>query len=484
MNKEHYFFPVSLFFLFSTLGFTQEPVKQKPTEIIILHTNDMHAKIDNMAKLAYLADSLRRFHPYVFLVAAGDNFTGNPVVDMIPDKGYPMIDLMNRCGFDISALGNHEFDMGQEFLNKRLDQALFPFICSNIDVSDAIMHPIKPYVVVSTNNGDSLAILGIIQLDENGLPSSHPSKMTGIKFTNGLSKAREYAWLKNRYGILVGLTHLGVKDDQRLADSMPQFDLIIGGHSHTLLEKPLMENGVMIVQAGANLRYIGKTTLLVANRQVIDRRDEVILVTDLKRENQDIRKLIDQYNDNKEFDKVIGIAEKPVAGFDELGSLMTDALASELKVEIAFQNKGGIRTFELPEGNITLKDIYKLDPFNNQLVILNMNAEEIKSLICYGYKQEKDIDLQVSGMDYTITDNGMNQCEDVKMVDKTGKLLDPARDYTVAMNNYMAVTYKFNHRDQGTTSSLNSAEALINYLKRVKKINYSGVKRANIVQRK
>jgi 2',3'-cyclic-nucleotide 2'-phosphodiesterase (5'-nucleotidase family) len=482
MNRSHRLFLTSAFFLFSTLAYTQGSSDQKQTEIIILHTNDMHAKIDNMAKLAYLADSLRSLHPCVFLVAAGDNFTGNPVVDMIPDKGYPMIDLMNRCGFDVSALGNHEFDMGQNFLNKRLEQAHFPFISCNVDVSDAEVHPLKPYLVLTTKNGISLALLGIIQLDENGLPSSHPSKMTGIKFTDGLRKAREFAWLKERYGILVGLSHLGVEDDVRLADSMPQFDMIIGGHSHTLLEKPLMENGVMIVQAGSGLKYIGKTTLLVENGHVINRLDEVIPASILKKENQEVRKLIDQYNDNKAFSKVIGVAEKPMSGPEELGSLMTDALTSQLKVDFAFQNKGGIRSYELAEGDITLKDLYKLDPFNNQVVVFKMNAAELQSLICYGYTLEKDIDLQVSGMTYIVTDNGKNQCAGVVMVDKSGNPLDSAKEYTVAMNNYMAVTYKFDHRDQGTTSPLTTAEALINYLNLVKKVNYSGVKRASVVR--
>lgn len=482
MIKKYSIILSAILILASSFGFSQESPGKKKSEIIILHTNDMHSKIDNMAKLAYLADSLRKFNPYVFLVSAGDNFTGNPVVDMIPDPGYPMIDLMNRCGFNLSALGNHEFDMGQAFLNKRLDQAGFPFISCNVDPSDAVMHPLKPYFVVGTKNGDSLAFLGLIQLDENGLPSSHPSKMAGIRFTNGLTKAPEYAWLKDRYKILIGLSHLGVDDDIRLAGSMQQFDLIIGGHSHTLLEKPLMEQNVMIVQAGSNLRYIGKTTLVIEEGILTDRRYEVIALADLTKEDAGVRKLIDKYNNNKEFSKVIGFAAKPLSGLDELGSLMTDALTSQLKVDFAFQNKGGIRLNELQEGNITLKDVYKLDPFNNQVVVLKMNAAEITSLICYGYKLEKDLDLQVSGMTYTITDDGNYQCADVKMFDLAGKPLDNSREYTVAMNNYMAVTYKFIHRDQGNTTDVTTAGALIHFLTDKKTVNYSGVRRAFVVR--
>ncbi len=481
MNNRYCILLCGIFFLLPVIGFPQKTGQKKPTEIIILHANDMHAKIDNMAKLAYLADSLRKFHPFVILVAAGDNFTGNPVVDMIPEKGYPMIDLMNNCGFNVSALGNHEFDMGQESLHKRLEQARFPFICCNLDASASVIGPVKPYMVLGTKAGDSIAILGLIQLDDNGLPSSIPTHLTGIKFFNGLSMARDYTWLKKRYGNLIGLSHLGIEDDIRLADSIPQFDLIIGGHSHSLLEKPRMENGVMIVQAGSNLTYIGKTTLLISNGHIVDRHDEVIPFSSLKHEKNEIRVLIDQYNNNKEFDRVVGVAEKPIEGLDQLGSMMADAITNQLKVDFAFQNKGGIRVLSLAEGNITLRDIYKLDPFDNQVVLFSMKADEIKSLICYGYRHEKDIDLQVSGMTYKITDDGKMQCAKVELFDKSGKPLDPVQEYSVAMNKYMASAYKFDHKDQGTTTTLTTTNMLIRYLSEVKKVNYSGVKRATVV---
>ena len=477
MNKRYFTFLAGLFFFLSVLGFSQG----KQTEIIILHTNDMHSKIDNMAKLAYLADSLRQSHPFVFLVSAGDNFTGNPVVDMIPDKGYPMIDLMNRCGFNASALGNHEFDMGQPFLKTRMLQAKFPFICCNMDGTGSEIGQLRPYTILHAGNDITIALLGLIQLDDNGLPSAHPSNMKDIKFVNGLSKAREYTWLKKQYGILIALSHLGIDDDVRLADSVPQFDVIIGGHSHTLLGEPRFAHDVMIVQTGANLKYVGKITLMVEEGKVVSRNDEVVQFTALKNEDRGVRALLDLYNNNQEFDRIVGISEKPAEGEDELGSMMTDAITNQLKVDFAFQNRGGIRVSSLAAGAITLKDIYKLDPFNNQIVIFSMKIDEIKSLICYGYEHEKGIDLQVSGMTYELTDDGTGKCTKVEMYDKSGKLLDPKTEYAVAMNNYMAYTYKFNHKDPGTLSTLTTAEAMVRYLGLVGKINYSGVKRATII---
>jgi len=482
MNKHYFLLLAGIFLFFSLRGVAQQPGDAGVTEIIILHANDMHAKIDNLSKLAYLADSLRKLHPYVFLVAAGDNFTGNPVVDMIPDKGYPMIDLMNRCGFNLSCIGNHEFDMGQELLNKRVAQAKFPFISCNIDAAGAVLKQPRPYVVLNAGKDISLAFLGILELNDQGIPDSHPSNLKGLKFTNGLAKAREFSWLKEKYGILIGLTHLGIEDDVKLADSMPQFDLIIGGHSHTVIEKPMIENGVMILQAGANLKYIGKTTIKVKNGKVVDRAIELIAMNSLKNVNTEIQSLIDKYNQNEEFSKVVGVAEVPMTGYDELGSLMCDAMTNCLKIDFAFQNKGGIRVLSLPKGDITLKNIYQLDPFGNKVVVFNLNPSEIQSLICYAFNIEKNIDLQVSGMTYTVKTNADGSCKEVEMLDPSGKPLDPSRDYSVGISTFVAVTYLFDHRDPGTASPSTSAGCLIDYLKEVKKVNYSGIRRAEILR--
>jgi 5'-nucleotidase / UDP-sugar diphosphatase len=482
--KKHSILWIGLFILFSFQVHSQPRTSGKSTEVIILHVNDMHAKIDNLPKLAYLADSLRKMHPYVFLVSAGDNFTGNPVVDMISDKGFPMIDLMNRCGFNVSAVGNHEFDLGQEILNKRIEQAEFPFISCNFDATGSRLKQPKPYIILDAGNKIHIAILGIIEINDKGIPDTHPSKVEGITFYDGITKAKEYSWLKKKYGILIGLTHLGVETDVKLADSMPVFDEIIGGHSHTLLEKPVMENGVMIVQAGSNLKYIGKTTLMIEGGVVKKSTDEVIPVSALHRADSVLVRLCAKYNRNEEFSQVAGIAEAPLEGYDELGSLMTDALTHQLKTDLAFQNRGGIRVSSLPAGPITLKDIYQLDPFGNQVVTFRMKPDEIRSLIIYAFALEKGIDLQVSGMSYKVLVDERGNCVDVEMNDPSGKPLDPLREYSVAMNSYIAATYRFSHADPGTTGTLTTAELLIEYLKTIKKVNYTGVKRASQAQKK
>jgi 2',3'-cyclic-nucleotide 2'-phosphodiesterase (5'-nucleotidase family) len=477
MNKKIVLLFTVLLLLFSRFSYSQKQEVKNPTEIIILHTNDMHAQIDNMGKLAYLVDSLKKSHLYVFLVSAGDNFTGNPVVDKYSDKGYPMIDLMNRCGFDVSAFGNHEFDLGQDFLAKRIEQASFPFICCNIDSIGNILKRPPPFIILKAGNDIKLAILGIIQRGPSGKPESHLSKLTGLTFSDGITAAERFTWLKEEYGNLIGLTHLGIETDTILARIIPEFDLIIGGHSHDLIDSLMIVRGVRIVQAGSKLQYAGKTTLRISDGRITSIRNENICLDSVRNVNRKIQSRIDKYNDNKELRKVIGYSETQINGFHELGSLMTDALTNQVKADFAFINSGGIRVRSLSEGDITLYDIYKLDPFENEVMTFTLSASEISSLICNAYNREGTIDLAVSGMNYTVITDRSNQCMNVKMYDYSGKEIETTREYKVAINSYLAMDYRFDHNKTGISTGLTSDKVLISYLQSIKKVNYSGVKR-------
>lgn len=448
------------------------------TKIIILSTNDMHARIDNFSKLSYLADSLRLKYANVFLVSAGDNFTGNPVVDQYPEKGYPMIDLMNKLHYDVSALGNHEFDLGQENLNKRMAQASFPFISCNVDASGATLKQPKPYIILQTDNGIKLAILSAIQLGENGLPDSHPDNLKGLRFEESIAKAITYKNLRQQCNIFIALTHLGIEKDTILARQMSELDMIIGGHSHTLMEKPLFVNGVMITQTGSGLKYTGKIIVLVYKSKVVGRSYELIDLGKISGKDNVVQKIIDAYNDNPVLNQVIAIAKETITGEDALGSLMTDAITDRLGLDIAFQNNGGIRSPELISGNILLKDIYKLDPFGNKVIKFRMTVTEIKSLIALSYNRGKALDLQVSGITYSVIVDSAKLLKEVRLLDRDGKALNPAKEYNVGISSYIASTYHFVHRDAGESLFTTTAQTLIDFLKAKKVVDYTGVKRA------
>lgn len=451
------------------------PAKDSMVEVVILHVNDMHAQIDDMGKLAYLADSLRRIHPNLFLVSAGDNFTGNPVVDQTKDPGAPMIDLMNRCGFTVSVIGNHEFDMGQKALNRNMRKARFPFICANIDTRDALLKQPWPYLVLEAENGVEIPVLGLIQLESNGLPAAHPVNMKGLTFRNGVEVGREYSFLKEEYGIVLVLSHLGLEEDIWLANVIPWVDVIIGGHTHTVLDTSLIVNGVVIAQAGARMRYVGKMVLTFSGDELVSVTSELIPVKNLLKSDPLIDALIERYNDNRILRQEIAVASDTILGKQELGSMMCDAITSELGVDIAFQNRGGIRVPFLLPGPIRLKDIYELDPFGNQIVTYQMSTREIATLICNAFNWGDKPDLEVSGIQYTVMTLPSGTCAGVTLTGPDGMPLDPEKTYSVAMNSYMAITYTFDHEDPGTYTSHTGAELLIQYLKKQQEVNYRGV---------
>ena len=105
---------------------------ESETRIVIFHTNDTHSILINFPELAYLVDKERETTTHVLLVSAGDIFSGNAMVDYYDPPGFPKVDIMNRIGYDVNTIGNHDFDYGMEILQDRIEQADFPFILANI----------------------------------------------------------------------------------------------------------------------------------------------------------------------------------------------------------------------------------------------------------------------------------------------------------------------------------------------------------------
>lgn len=452
------------------------------TRVVLLSVNDMHAKIDNFPRFKSLVDSIRGCHENVLLLSAGDIFTGNPVVDQYPDKGYPMIQLMNLTGFKASALGNHEFDYGQDVLAKRIAQAAFPILSANVFFDEAPPLDIKPYTIITLENGLRVGILGLIQINEAGLPDSHPSRLKGVSFKSGIEIAPEYKWLADSCNVVIGLSHLGFETDVELAEKMGTFDVIIGGHTHTLVSHPREYNNVLIVQSGSGLKYVTMTTLCIVDKKVVAKKAQVLEVNKHQQSDAALDSLLAQFNDNKELNEVIGTAIYDISGNDELGSLMTDAMTSIEPLEIAFQNNGGIRVDQLPKGDISIKDVYKLDPFGNEIIHFKLTAKEIKSLIINSFNRGKEIDLQVSGISYTVITNNEGFATDVILILPDGSTPEGSKIFQTGLSSYIASSYTFDHADEGVSLYTITAQSLINYIKTKKTIDYKGVKRTFVRQ--
>jgi 5'-nucleotidase / UDP-sugar diphosphatase len=466
------------FFLFVACGVQKSNINSGHTEeIVILHTNDIHGNIDNFPRLSFMVDSIRAIHKNVILLNAGDIFTGNPYVDMHQDKGFPMIDLMNDIGFELTALGNHEFDYGQEILNKRMEQARFPFICANIQFNGSILKKLEGTYQFTTPQKSVINLFSLIETGENGIPSTHPARLDGLSFINGVEKAKEFKYLRNNSNIFLLLSHLGIENDEVLAKEMPELDLIVGGHSHTSIKTEKLVNGVLITQAGGRLRYLGEIKLVLQNGKVITKNSKLLPVDKTGSINNKMKEKVDNFNRNPFFDEVLGRASDKMDGVEELGSFVTDAYRAYGNYDISFQNSGGIRIPYIDQGDITRGLIFKLDPFGNGLVKLEMSFEEIKSLLLNSFRRS-EIDLRVSGIHYTYkVSNG--ELIDVIITDYQGNPLSKERNYQVSMNDYILNTYKFDHKDKGEDLGIITAEVIIEYLKKGP-VNYSGVQRTFI----
>jgi 2',3'-cyclic-nucleotide 2'-phosphodiesterase (5'-nucleotidase family) len=434
------------------------------TCIVIFHANDIHGKIDNFAKVAWIIDQERKKNPNVFYFIAGDNFTGNPIIDQYDPPGEPMLQLLNRLQLDLLCPGNHEFDFGRDNLQKFAARALFALVSANIQAAPGAFPQLKPYVILETKNRIKLAVFGLIQIEkESGLPSTHPDKVVGLTFSDPLEKAREFKKLKDGNQILIALTHIGYDDDLLLAGQMPELDVIIGGHSHTRVQPAETVNGVLIAQAGSDNKFLGRVELLVQDGRVIEKKGELIDLNGPLAEDAQVKAMINKFNQNPAFARIIATAPFIIGGKDALGSLMTDALRKIHGLDIAFQNEGGIRVNYLPK-KITVKDIYTLDPFGNQIVQIAMSADEIRGLIQNSFARQGSLDLQVSGIRYTVRTDRQNLVKEVVLAYEDGTPLPAGKLFKVGISSYVASAYHFAHCDPGHSLQTTTAETLIRYL--------------------
>ena len=366
-------------------------------KLTIFFINDQHAQVDNFARIDHIID-IERQTTNVIVACSGDLFSGNPVVDNYPEKGYPMIDLMNRVGFDITVMGNHEFDYGESSLTDRIEQADFSWVCANVDMENTgIPEPLE----YSTISIDDLKVtfLGLVETNgkENAtIPLTHPWKVQNLTFQRPENVVFQYSNLKEQEGsdLYIALSHLGhdgwegALGDYQLAMQFPYFDLIIGSHSHRVIDTTI--NNIPIFQAGSYLNYLGKIELSVENKKLNSADFELINLNSYDEFDPAIQEDIDEDNDFPYLNEVIGYSHT----FHEkyrVGCFYTDALRDVMNTDVTFQNSGGVRS-SLDEGDITNREIFEISPFNNGTVIFDMSVAEITAFLkgsassCQGFQ--------------------------------------------------------------------------------------------------
>lgn len=252
--------------------------------VVLFHDNDLHFNYNHPEMVKVKINQIKKEYDNVYLFNAGDIFARNrrDWVDYDgQQKDYEwygnrclfMIETMNEIGYDAMTAGNHDFVFYDDYTGKALEAAHFPILAANVKLSTDLLPPVLPYVFFKTNTYRKIAVLGLT----TGL-----SKKAGNEL-NFFETAEEYLYLSGQSDIFIALTHLEVDNDIELARRYPEFDVIIGGHSHTLLEKGLLINDVLIVQAGGTEdrlsldypKYLGQVVLTLENGKIVDKKARV-----------------------------------------------------------------------------------------------------------------------------------------------------------------------------------------------------------------
>ncbi|MFZ0489967.1 MAG: metallophosphatase [Salegentibacter sp.] len=248
--------------------------------ITILHTNDVHSHIEafgpndarfpnmgGVARRATLIEKIRQENPNTLLLDAGDIFQGTPYFNFY--GGELEFKLMSKLKYDASTIGNHDFDNGIDGLYAQLPNAEFPFICSNYDFSNTIMNGHTQPWKVFVKDGVKIGVFGLgIELE--GLVTKKLYKET--EYLDPIESAQEMTRLlkkEKNCDLVICLSHLGYEykdnkiSDLKLARKTENIDLIIGGHTHTFLDKPTVETNkagkkVLINQVGCYGLYLGR----------------------------------------------------------------------------------------------------------------------------------------------------------------------------------------------------------------------------------
>ena len=248
-------------------------------DLVILHTNDTHSQIlpqtvgENAGLGGYerreeYIKSIRAEHKNVILLDAGDFSQGTPYFTIF--GGKVEMELMNALGYDAACIGNHELDNGEKELAERVDMAKFPILCANYNLSNSpLNNRVKPYTIINKGN-IKVGVIGIT-LDLNGLVMA--KNIGGMEFIHPYNVINTLAKeLKEDKGcnIVIVLSHVGYNNgsesnpsDDMLAANSQNVDIIIGGHSHTFIDKPLIVKNkdgkdIIVVQADERGNLVGR----------------------------------------------------------------------------------------------------------------------------------------------------------------------------------------------------------------------------------
>lgn len=459
-------------------------------ELNILHINDLHSRIEaisksdstcsaedaaanecfgGIARVKSAIDSRRAEleGKNVLTLDAGDQFQGSLFYTTY--KSAPIADFMNAIGFDAMAIGNHEFDDGPEELAKFIDALQFPMISGNTlaGLDSPVADKFKPYIVKEFGD-EKVAVVSVLATDTDETSSPGDS----ILFADEIGYLKEAVKEIEAEGIdkIVLLSHVGYAKDKEIAAAVDGIDVIVGGHSHTLLSNtdekaagpyPTMVKNpagtdVPIVQAYAYSKYLGDLTVVFDDSGVVKSAtgEPKLLDASVTPDEGFVAKVSELAGPIEELkQKEIGETAEAIDGSREvcratectMGNLVADAMVDRLSdqgITIAIQNGGGLRA-SIDAGTVTMGEVLTVLPFQNSLASFQLKGSDIVAALENGVGQVEEGAgrfPQVSGLKYTADLNkpAGSRITSVEVKEGDGFVaIDPNKVYGVATNNYM-----------------------------------------------
>ena len=457
----------ALFALSIALFACAAPVRASDDRIhvIVLHTNDVHGQalprkatwlkrdpapmIGGLPRIAAYVNDVKseaaKTKDVVLVVDAGDWFQGTP--EGLIDDGAGFVKALAMVGYDAMCVGNHDLDHGIPALKNILAATKVPAVVANLDVKET-KKPIEwapPYRIVE-RGGLKIALVGLLTPITPEI--THPDAQTLDFIDPVLALKGVEKELAGKVDWILPLTHLGVQSDHDLAKGCPGMPLIVGGHSHTYLKDGEREGETRIVQTGSKASAIGRVDLW------FDRATKKCVETTVK--------LVDLFDDSTAANKnapleeqcakleaqteehmkgVVGELTVPAMREKTLvsgtaGNLITDALREYTHADVGLVNRGGIRS-DLPAGKITRRDVFEIMPFDNNVTVIKMSGAELLSMMKNAVEGKSHSGIEVSGVTIQVAIDGGGERRVTGLIVGSSKV-DPAKEYRVAMNSFMA----------------------------------------------
>jgi 5'-nucleotidase/UDP-sugar diphosphatase len=384
---------------------------QAAARVSLLHLNDFHSRHEPIAAtnaacqtgetcfggaariasaIAEAREAARAEGRPALLLDGGDTFLGT--LFFTHHEGLAEAAVQRAWGVQGFALGNHEFDRGPAVLARYIAAAEFPVLSANLDATaePELAGRVRP--TVSFRNGAArLVVVGLTTPETPGVSSPGPH----LRFTDPAEATERAVWEARREGpaTVVLLSHLGLFADRRLAAQVPGVDVILGGHSHTLVAPPVLVDGpdrqVVIVQAGAHGRWLGRLDLDLAGDGKLATHAQVMRELHAGiAEDAAVAAIVARFAAPLEAIRRSVVATLPApldntacgAAACALGTLVAEAMRRAAGTEIGWMNGGGMRA-GLPAGEVTMGDLLSTLPFGNTVARVTLRGHAVRAAL-------------------------------------------------------------------------------------------------------